>query len=92
MICRLNDNFRRKKQENAGKYRDFKPQKKKDPDVIDWQYSGTFKKGKEKRKNFKKKNQKNFKYFNCGKSGHYARDYYLKKQNKGAKIEKESPK
>ena len=25
VACRLDDNFRRRKQENAGKYRDFKP-------------------------------------------------------------------
>jgi hypothetical protein len=90
VTCRLNDNFRRKKQENAGKHRDFKPQKRKDPDAIDWQYNGTFKKGKDRRKNFKKKGQKDFKCFNCEKSGHYAKDCYLKKQNRGAKTEKKS--
>jgi hypothetical protein len=92
MACRLNDNFRRKKQENAGKHRDFKQQKKKDPDAIDWQYSEIFKKGKGKRKNFKKKDQKNFKCFNCGKPGYYVKNYYLKKQNGGVKTEKEPPK
>jgi hypothetical protein len=35
MTCRLDDNFRQKKQKNAGKHRDFKPQKKKDSDTID---------------------------------------------------------
>jgi hypothetical protein len=89
VACRLNDNFRRRKQENAGKHRDFKQQKKKDPDAINWQHSGAFKKGKSKRKNFKKKGSKDFKYFNCGKNGHYARDCYLKKQNKGTKTEDE---
>ena len=59
---------------------------------MDQQYSGIFKKKKGKRKNFKKKGQKDFKYFNCEKLGHYARNYYLKKQNGGVKIEKEFPK
>jgi hypothetical protein len=57
---------------------------------MDWQYSGIFKKGKGRRKNFKKKGQKDFKCFNCEKLGHYVRDCYLKKQNGGVKIEKES--
>jgi hypothetical protein len=92
VACRLDDNFRRRKQENAGRHRDFKPQKRRDPDAMDWQHSGTFKKGKGKRKNFKKEGQKDFKCFNCGKSGHYARDCYSKKQNGGAKTEEESPK
>jgi hypothetical protein len=59
---------------------------------MDWQHSETFKKEKERRKNFKKKGQKDFKCFNCEKSGHYVKDYYLKKQNGDAKTEKESPK
>jgi hypothetical protein len=54
---------------------------------MNWQYSRVFKKGKGKRKNFKKEDSKDFKYFNYGKNGHYARDYYSKKQNKGTKIE-----
>jgi hypothetical protein len=54
---------------------------------MDWQHSGAFKKGKGKRKNFKKEGSKDFKYFNCGKNGYYARDCYLKKQNKDTKTE-----
>jgi hypothetical protein len=47
---------------------------------MDWQISSAFKKGKKGqfKKERKKKPQSDFKYFNYGKSGHYARDCYLK--------------
>jgi hypothetical protein len=68
----------------------FKNSKKRDPDTINWQHNGTFKKGKVKRKAFKKKGQKNFKCFNCRKKEHYAKDCYSKRQNKSAKTESEA--
>ena len=64
--------------------------KKEIPTLWTGNIAGSLKKGKDKRKNLnKKKGSKDFKCFNCGKSGYYARDYYLKKQNGGAKAEDE---
>jgi hypothetical protein len=60
--------------------------KKKNLNAINWQASGTFKRGKKDqfKKEKGKKPQGDFKCFNCGKQGHYARDCYSKPKQNGA--------
>jgi hypothetical protein len=97
LAVRLDDSFRRLEhaQEKPGKgVRNPSHKKERDPDAMDWQASGAFKKGKKGqfKKGKGKKPQGDFKCFNCGKSGHYARDCYSKpKQNGGTRAETETP-
>jgi hypothetical protein len=83
LAIRLDDSFRRLEyaQEKPGKkIRNPSHKKERDPDAMDWQASGAFKKKKKGqfKKGKEKKPQGDFKYFNYGKSGHYARDCYSK--------------
>jgi Zinc knuckle len=84
IINRLNDNFRRRKQEKKRDNRVKNSASKKDSDVINWQYNAIFKKGKQhqkKEKNKGLKKKKKGKCYNCGKKNHFATDYYLKKNS-----------
>jgi hypothetical protein len=83
LAVRLNNSFKRFKyaQEKLSKgIRNPSYKKERDPDTIDWQINGAFKKGKKGqfKKGKEKKLQGDFKYFNCGKSGYYVRDCYSK--------------
>jgi Zinc knuckle len=81
LTVRLDDSFARLndlKKTNPIKY----PNKKKNPDAINWQYSVIFKKSKKNQKKDKRsKDKKKGKCYNCGKEGHFATNYYLKKNS-----------